>query len=155
MRAELIIRTEVPDPPLGGWIEPLLVQIAHQAGLSEGHLTVALVDDAEMADLNREFRRRDRTTDVLTFDLRQPAGIGPVEADVVICLDEAVRQSRIRGHEVRLEVLLYAVHGLLHLMGYDDADPDESARMHRREDELLVGVGLPAIYAGIDPTRGA
>ncbi len=131
----------------------MLVGVAEAAGLDEGRLTVVVVDDAQMSDLHRQYKRQDGTTDVLTFDLREPPGVGSVEADVVVCFDEAVRQSSAIGHDVRLEVLLYAVHGLLHLIGYDDVDPTEAERMHRREDELLVAVGCPAAYAAAGRSR--
>ena len=71
----------------------------------------------------------------------------PVEGDVVVCVDEARRQAVNRGHEVRAEVLLYAVHGLLHLLGYDDHEPDSAAAMHDREDTLLAALGVGRVYA--------
>ena len=70
----------------------------------------------------------------------------PLHGEVVICLDEAADQAAHRNHPVRLEVLLYAVHGLLHLLGYDDRDRSSAARMHRREDRLLTQAGLGTIY---------
>jgi probable rRNA maturation factor len=57
-----------------------------------------------------------------------------VEGDIVVCLDEAARQAKKRNHPIRLEVLLYALHGMLHLLGYDDVSARQAARMHRRED---------------------
>ena len=147
MRVDLSVLVAEPYPQLSGWIEPLLVRAAAAAGLVGGHVSIVVVGDTQMTELNRQYRGRQGTTDVLTFDLREPPGVGPVEADVAISLDEATCQSVVRGHDVRLEVLLYAVHGLLHLSGFDDGDSTEAERMHRREDELLVGLGFNATYS--------
>ena len=135
------------EPPIEGWLDDHLARIAAMAGVCDGQLTVALVDDAHMIQLHQQYKGQAATTDVLTFDLRDdPAD--PIEADLLICVDEAVRQANERGHETRLEVLLYAVHGLLHLIGYDDHNPHQATEMHRREDELLTQVGLGPVYHG-------
>jgi len=80
-----------------------------------------------------------------------------VQGDLVICMDEAARQAVSRGHETRLEVLLYAVHGLLHLLGYDDHNPQDAEAMHRREDELLTAIGYGPVYSRDqrEPKRGS
>ncbi len=134
------------EPSLGGWLEPKLARIADRLGVGAGTLTVATVDDGQMTRLNRQYHDTAGTTDVLTFDMRDPPGHGPLEADVVVCMDEAARQALRRGHDSRLEVLLYAVHGLLHLTGQDDRDPVAAARMHRLEDRLIAGEGLGPVY---------
>lgn len=85
------------------------------------------------------------TTDVLSFDLRSRSD-EPLCADLVVCYDVALRQAQKRKHEPRLELLLYCLHGLLHMLGYDDLSPTEHQLMHQREDELLQQVGLPAVY---------
>ena len=64
----------------------------------------------------------------------------------MICAAVAAREADRRGHDIRHELVLYAVHGLLHLCGYDDGSAFEARRMHRREDWLLRAVGLPAVY---------
>jgi probable rRNA maturation factor len=147
------------DPPLAGWLDTQLARLARLAGAT-GELAVTVVDDATMADLHERYKNVPGTTDVLTFDLRDEpdtpdapdesdpaAGAVPrVEGDVVVCLDEAARQSAARGHPVRVELLLYAVHGLLHLLGEDDQTPEQADRMHRREDALLEAAGFGAVF---------
>src|SRR5690606_1916317 len=88
-----------------------------------------------------------------TFDLRDGEA-GALDGEIVLCVDEAVRQARQRRHDARLELLLYAVHGLLHLLGYDDHDPKDAAKMHRREDELLRAAGLGDVYRRPAASRG-
>ncbi len=142
---ELNFLTEDVEPPLKGWLDRQLARVASLAGVRRGQLSVALVSDDRMTDLQQRYKGATGTTDVLSFDLRDdPAD--PVEADLVICLDQAAHNAQAYGHDTRLEVLLCAVHGLLHLIGYDDCDPQHAARMHRREDELLTQAGLGPVY---------
>ncbi|MEM6757706.1 MAG: rRNA maturation RNase YbeY [Planctomycetota bacterium] len=154
------LHTHDTDPPSAGWLEPQLAEACALAGVTGGELAVTLIDDAAMADLHAEHRGDPSTTDVLTFDLREPDGPDAtpnnrVEGDIVVCRDEAQRQADARGHSAREELLLYAVHGLLHLLGEDDHDPAAADRMHRREDELLSALGLGPIYHGSEETSGA
>lgn len=133
------------DPPLAGWFDAKLAQIADLAGVHRGRLSVVVVNDSEMTRLHEQFRGEAGTTDVLTFDLRDRPD-QPIDADIVICLDEARRQAHQRGHDTRLEALLYAVHGLMHLLGEDDHDQAGYQKMHRREDELLTRAGLGPVF---------
>jgi probable rRNA maturation factor len=73
---------------------------------------------------------------VRSFDLTGPGDAGLV-AQIIVCADVAVRESRRGGHSAQRELLLYAVHGLLHLTGYDDTTPPKAARMRARQEELL------------------
>ena len=91
------------------------------------------------------------TTDVLTFDLRDDAPKKdhegtPVELDTVVCIDEARRRATEFGHPIRNELLLYCLHSLLHVQGYNDTTRAESDRMHVREDELLHAIGIGPVY---------
>jgi probable rRNA maturation factor len=138
------------DPPIKGWLEHHLSRIAVQAGVTGAIISVAVVDDPTMTDLHQRYKSVASTTDVLSFDLRETHDpqCPRVEGELVICVDEAARQAAQRGRETRLEVLLYAVHGLLHLLGYDDARPSQARDMHRREDELLTEAGFGPLFAG-------
>lgn len=139
---------DTPDvsPPADPWLGEQVCRVAHLAGVERGELTVTIVDDATMTRLHEQYHDDASTTDALTFDLRERLA-DPLDGEVVICRDEAVRQSQARGHEARVELLLYAVHGLLHLLGEDDHTPEAGAQMHRREDELLTAAGVGAVYA--------
>ena len=133
-------------PGIAAFVTEQLEKLAAAAGVESGTLSVAVVDDATMSDLHQRYRHEAGTTDVLTFDLRDDPSTQPLEGEVVVCWDEALRQSAAHGHEPRLELLLYCLHGLLHLLGEDDVTPDGYDRMHDREDELLRAVGLPAAF---------
>ncbi len=158
LRAGATLRFEVEDP--GGALDtPTLGDlraIAAAAGAelsrrlgARGEARVRVVGDAEMARLHEERAGAAGTTDVLTFDLLG-AGGPEVDADIVVCADVARREAgaRPRGgeREVACELALYAVHGALHCLGYDDHDEAGSARMHAMEDEVLQAAGVGRVF---------
>lgn len=116
-------------------------------GLIDWDLSVVLVDDAHMASLHERFAGVSGTTDVLTFDLRDAGErLNRVEGEVYVCIDVARRQAASRGHTLGDELLLYLLHGVLHLMGYDDHDDEAYAAMHQREDEVLEQIGVGRVF---------
>ncbi len=94
-----------------------------------------------MRSLNRRFRGIDRTTDVLSFSLREGAfgGLRPnALGDIVISVPRAERQAREAGHPLGREIEILLIHGLVHLLGYDhERSPSEARRMLRRERQFL------------------
>lgn len=113
-----------------------------------GDIRVTILDDARMSLQHETHKQMPGTTDVLTFDLA-PDQLSLLDADILICADEARRQAETRGHQVVSELMLYIVHGVLHCTGYDDAqdEGDFGARaMHQREDEILTELGLGTVY---------
>ncbi len=123
-------------------------------------LSVALVGDKRMGDLHERFLSIPGPTDVLTFPL-DVDGRGRVTAgEVVLCVPEARRRAGGHGVTVRQELLLYAVHGLLHLCGYDDRTTAGFRRMHRKEDDILARLGVGPVFdragvrAGIGAAKG-
>ena len=151
IQIELNLNVDEPDPPIRGWLEFHLGDAARRAGVGECLLNIIVVDDAQMSALHQRYLGDPRTTDVLTFNLApdptQKWRLGdPIEGDLAICLDQAARQAAVRGHDTRVEVLLYAVHGLLHLLGMDDDNPQAAAAMHAREDELLSFIGIGPVF---------
>lgn len=113
---------------------------------SGGSVRVVVVSDDEMAAAHERFSGVAGTTDVLTFDLRE-GGAGPLDTDILICLDEAERCGAARGHAASRELVLYIVHGILHCLGHDDHEPAAYARMHAREDEVLEAIGVGKTFA--------
>jgi probable rRNA maturation factor len=105
-----------------------------------GDLSLSLVDDREIADLHGRFSADPTPTDVLAFPLGDGSA-GPA-GEVIVSVETAAREARARGLAVRNEVLLYAVHGVLHLRGYDDHAPADARRMDRRTLALLRALGV-------------
>ena len=97
-------------------------------------LTIALVSDARIRALNRQFRRTNAVTDVLSFE----------PADLAIATGRARRQAREAGHSYADELKVLALHGLLHLIGYDHDNPADRGRMERLERRLRAKGGLNA-----------
>ena len=115
----------------------LVIWLARVAPVrARGAVTVAVTTDARMRALNRRFRRVHTTTDVLSF----PAGERGVLGDIVIAEGVARRQAKAAGHPVAMEFKVLALHGLLHLMGYDHETDD--GRMARAEARLRRKGGL-------------
>lgn len=133
------------------WMRRRLKKVAAMQGVAGGVWFVFAVPDVAMKYVHERSMNDKTSTDVLTFDQRQPAG-GPwlpgglIKLETLICADEARRQARRRGHPISHELLLYAIHSLLHVTGYDDRTGVAAAEMHRREDELLVALGIGPVY---------
>jgi probable rRNA maturation factor len=109
--------------------------------LPPGELSVALVTDAAIRRLNRDFRHKDKATDVLSFG--QPPGSGLV-GDVIISLDTARRQAKEGKRALCDELVRLLAHGVLHLAGHDHEQPADARRMAAAEVKLLGRAGLVA-----------
>jgi probable rRNA maturation factor len=114
-------------------------------GLAE--LSLAMVDNSRMSLLHKQFMGIECPTDVLTFPLDFDDAGRETAGEVVICVPEAARQAKLRGTRVDCELLLYAIHGILHLSGFDDRTAKAFQRMHRKEDEILIKLGLGSVFA--------
>jgi probable rRNA maturation factor len=120
-----------------------------------GEVVVSLVDDETIRELNRNYRNKDASTDVLSFALQESDGIEPeimygeeeeAEAeplgDIVISVPAAIRQAEEYGHSVQRELAFLAVHGFLHLVGYDHMTEEDEKEMFSRQDAILAKIGL-------------
>lgn len=110
-------------------------------------LSIALVGDDLMSSLHCRFMGIDGPTDVLTFPLGEDRRGRAIAGEIIICVPEAHRQAKERRIELRREVLLYAIHGLLHLHGMDDMTETGFKAMHRKEDKLLSQLGIEPTFA--------
>ena len=93
-------------------------------------------------------------TDVLTFPLDVDSRGRATSGEVVVCVPEARRRAREHGHPVERELLLYSLHGLLHLCGYDDRNARDFRRMHRTEDAILTQLGIGPVFREAPPRGG-
>ena len=113
------------------------------AGL-RGQVTVLLATDATIRDLNRRFRGKNDTTDVLSFPgttFKNTKNAEQVAGDVAISVETARRQAAEQGHTLATEIKVLILHGLLHLAGYDHET--DAGKMQRRERQLRARLGLP------------
>lgn len=110
-------------------------------------LSLALVGDKRMADLHEQFLNIPGPTDVLTFPLEADERGRVISGEVVVCVPEARRRAHAEGHTADKELLLYALHGMLHLCGFDDRTDAGFAAMHRTEDKILTALGVGPVFA--------
>lgn len=105
---------------------------------------IIFVDFAEIQRINREFRKLDKVTDVISFALcDDPDYDNDHElGDIFICLDQAFKQASDYGHSVTREVAFLAVHGYLHLCGYDHQTEEEENEMFTRQEQILEKAGI-------------
>lgn len=130
---------------LGRAVTRMLRAAALREGAPALEASLRLTDDATIHQLNRDFRRKDKPTDVLAFAQREGpwAGVGAeLLGDIVISLPTARRQAKRKGAEgLYLEVRFLAAHGLCHLLGYDHRNDREEQEMNLRMATLLVEAG--------------
>ena len=119
--------------------------LAHQS--TDGDLTIVLTDDAQLHELNRDYLNIDAPTDVLSFPAFEtdPETARRYLGDILISVPRAAQQAQTAGHALEAEVQLLAVHGTLHLLGYDHAEAEEKNRMWKAQAEILESLGLSGI----------
>jgi probable rRNA maturation factor len=107
-------------------------------------VTIAFVDDDAMTELNQKFRKKAKTTDVLTFpaddSYNEPSATGRPLGDIVISVDQARRQAIEEKHSLATEIRYLVVHGVLHALGYDHET--DKGEMNALEHDVRAGVGL-------------
>jgi probable rRNA maturation factor len=126
----------------------------------QAELCVKAVDEATIAQLNEQWMDKEGPTDVLAFpmDELRPGLVDEepeegVLGDLVLCPAIAVRQGEAAGHGTVAEIELLTTHGILHLLGYDHAEPEEHAEMFGLQDEIL-GEWRAAAATGSSPDHG-
>lgn len=136
---ELVIRHQGMRPCIA---VPPFKRVLHRVmqqdlSLSSYCLGILLVPDPLMTQVNETFLGHEGSTDVITFDHGLPGGVKGLHGELYICPDEARRQAiRFRVHWTE-EILRYAIHGILHLLGHDDHEESDRARMKKEENRLV------------------
>ena len=145
---KLLVRYGVRSQPVTtSWLRRLSSHVLRKTkGPSfekRSELSIVLTGDAEVRCLNRQYRKKDKTTDVLSFPLLEgkKLKLGESETiplgDVVISVPQARRQAAEQGKEFRRELALLLVHGILHLLGYDHVTWKEEKKMFGLQERLL------------------
>ena len=113
--------------------------------VSDVSFNIIIVDNPYIHNINKEYRHIDRETDVITFALEDDKTFNPVDrvlGDVYISIDKAKSQSEEYGHSLKRELCFLAVHGMLHLLGYDHRDPIDEKVMFGLQEEILDEMGI-------------
>ena len=126
-------------------LAPIIKKMLRAAGVSSFDLSIVFLTGPQMKALNRRALGHNYVTDVITFDLshhKSEIRNSPLmlEGEIYICPAEARRNAREYGEPFERELLRYAAHGILHLMGYDDATEAQRGRMRDQEDILLRSI---------------
>jgi probable rRNA maturation factor len=140
-------------------VRELTLRVLTSEGVAApAEVSVVITDDETVRDLNRRYLDRDEPTDVLSFPLAEAEEpfVGPPDGvahlgEVIVSYPTAERQASEQGHGVEREIAHLVVHGLLHLLGYDHAEPNEERRMRSLEERLLAAVGHAAPGARVHP----
>ena len=127
-------------------LETLIQTICARFEAADATVSVAIVDDAEIHALNRQFLDHDCTTDCLSFDLSDGDLAETRAFELIVNGQMALRQATERGHASEAELALYVTHSLLHQLGFDDLTAEEAEKMHRTEDEILQDLGYGLVY---------
>lgn len=117
--------------------------IATQAGYSRGEISLAVITDAAIHRLNREHLNHDYATDVLSFVFERTDDC--LEGEIIVSAEMAISTAHELGWPAEHELLLYVIHGMLHLVGYDDKQPTAREEMRAAEREAIwrFGITLP------------
>lgn len=116
------------------WVRKIIQRVLRETKKRiKGEISIAVVDNQTIKQLNKFYRGKDRVTDVLSFEHQTPELLG----EIVICYPQAARQAKQHGHAVKKEIKILLVHGLLHLLGYDHESRKDAVKMERMMDAIL------------------
>jgi probable rRNA maturation factor len=126
-------------------------KLLREVGEADSALSLSLVDDPQIQELNREHRGKDKPTDVLSFPLYEAgeASRGDGErllGDVVISIETARRQAADYDAPLQNELYRLLIHGILHVLGHDHEEPAQRAAMEAEERRLAAAIGMPWPY---------
>jgi probable rRNA maturation factor len=117
------------------------------ADRDEAQLTIRITDEAEIQELNRTYRHKDKPTNVLSFPFEAPPGVEiPLLGDIIICAAVVAREAGEQGKPLQAHWAHMVIHGTLHLLGYDHIDETEAEQMEGLEITLLAGLGYANPY---------
>ena len=130
-------------------IDDLLNFAKEQEGITQdAELSVTFVDKEEIQQINKIYRDKDKVTDVISFALEEDEPeitgleIPRVLGDIIICTDVAQEQATTYGHSFERELGFLALHGFLHLLGYDHMNEEDEKKMFGRQETILTAYGL-------------
>ncbi len=123
-------------------LKEIVAALFTELKISEAELGIALVGTKEMARVNWQFLQHEGSTDVITFDHRDEAlrithRASRIHGELFVCVDDAVAQAKQFGSSWQSEVVRYVIHGVLHLLGHDDLQPEMRRKMKRAETRLV------------------
>ncbi len=122
-------------------LEAVVKAVLKSFGINDGELSITFATDEEIMRLNRHYRKRNAPTDVLSFAMQEGRRIAKdsfVLGDIVISTGRAKEQAKVFSTSFKEEIELYIIHGILHLVGYDDENLSAEKKMRKKEKELML-----------------
>ena len=107
-----------------------------------GEITICFVNDPKIKELNLKYLAKNNPTDVIAFDMPEPKSFGEIFADIVISTDRAIDNAGAFHTTPLFELYLYVIHGVLHILGYDDKTKKDKLLMRKKEAHLLKVLNL-------------
>jgi probable rRNA maturation factor len=143
MNHKVYVHTEPEFPDADTWLERAARAALDHVNAGPGELSLILVGEARMREYNQQFAKQDAPTDVLSFvdGTIDPESEMTYYGDVIICHPIADLQASQQGHALSEELTLLAIHGVLHLLGYDHDEPETHQRMWLVQDAILEKLG--------------
>ena len=127
-------------------LKELLLKVCNDFELDSGEFNIIVVGEEKIQELNKEYRNIDRVTDVISFALEDEKMFNISDyrmlGDIYICLNKAKSQADEYGHSFKRELSFLAIHGLLHLLGYDHMTKEEEEVMFNKQEEVLSKYGI-------------
>jgi probable rRNA maturation factor len=129
------------------------VAMAGVAVMPGAEIAVLLADDARIREVNRQWRTKDKPTNVLSFPGAPPAKITqtPFLGDIILAFETMAAEAVAEDKPLEDHMMHLVVHGVLHLLGYDHMTPGEAERMEKLESSILASLDIPDPYSGSDP----
>jgi len=155
MEINIIIDERLEDCPDESWFHSIIEQVLTALEISNAELGLVISTQDKIQELNKLYRGKDRPTDVLSFHMlssetkKEESDITPFLTppdgmvhlgEVVISYPQAVLQAEERKHSVEKELIILVIHGILHLLGYDDEEDEKRQVMQDKENEILKSI---------------
>lgn len=128
-------------------LKPLLLYALDRENIMNAECNVIIIDNKKIREINKIYRKIDRETDVISFALEDEKQMPIIEdhrilGDIYISLEQAEKQAFEYGHSLKRELCFLAIHGLLHLLGYDHMEKEDEKIMFQKQKELLDDYGI-------------
>ncbi len=124
-------------------LKKLIQTVCDRFKLSKATISIAIVDNAEIRKVNKQFLKHNYITDCISFDLSDDK---TKSFELVVNGEKATKEAKRRDHPSQSELALYITHGLLHNLGFDDSNKKQAKKMHDIEDEILQQQGFGLVY---------
>lgn len=143
--------TETLQETVMQFVEKVLQHAAKEEHIDDAEVSVSFVTNDRIREINREYRGKDQPTDVISFAMEeagegemaiQDSGEPRVLGDIIISLDRTKEQAADYGHSFERELGFLAVHGFLHLLGYDHMNESDEKKMFAKQDVILSSLGI-------------